>query len=64
MELGKSIDQSGKAAFKPEHTQAHPIAQMFASAVGYDGEGKTCTPDVPQTGLSASSAPDWRADKR
>lgn len=66
MELGKSINLDGKAAYQPEHTYAHPIAQSFASGVGFDGEGKVVSPDVPGAGPtgSLSVAPDFRSGAR
>lgn len=55
MELGNSINQAGKAAFKPEDTYAHPIASSFASAIGFDGSGTVVSPDTPQSGPSGQS---------
>lgn len=54
MELGNSVDQSGKAAFKPEHTRAHDVAKAFSGAVGYDNEGKIVSPVVPSSGYGNS----------
>jgi hypothetical protein len=51
MELGKSVDQSGKAAFKPEDTRAHSIAASFAGNVGYDGCGCEVAAQTPNAGI-------------
>lgn len=66
MELGKSLNLDGKAAYQPEHTYAHPIAQRFAGAIGFDAEGKVVSPDVPGAGPagSLSAAPDFRDGAR
>ena len=65
MELGKSLNLDGHAAYQPEHTYAHPIAQTFASAIGFDGEGKIVSPDVPMSGPdSPSAAPEFRTGSR
>lgn len=65
MELGHSCNLDGKAAYQPEHTYAHGVAQSFASGVGYDGEGKVVSPDTPQAGpYSPSVAPDFRSGAR
>jgi hypothetical protein len=65
MELGKTVNHDGHAAFQPEHTYAHPIASSFASAIGFDGEGKIVSPDVPSNGPhSPNAAPDFRNGAR
>lgn len=65
MELGKTLNLDGKAAYQPEHTYAHPIAQTFAGAVGFDAEGKVVSPDLPSSGpQGASGAPDFRSGAR
>lgn len=66
MELGKTLNLDGKAAYQPEHTYAHPIAASFASAVGFDGEGKVVSPDSPMGASvhSPSPAPDFRTGSR
>lgn len=66
MELGKTLNLDGKAAYQPEHTFAHPIAGSFASAIGFDGEGKVVSPDTPTTGPSgtAVATPDFRSGAR
>ena len=65
MELGKSLNLDGKAAYAPEHTFAHPIASSFASQVGYDGTGTVVSPDVPSSGPSSPSvAPPTRSGAR
>jgi hypothetical protein len=66
MELGKSINLDGKAAYKPEDTYAHGIASAFPSAIGFDGEGKVVSPDSPMGASvhSPSAAPDFRSGAR
>lgn len=65
MELGKSINFDGHAAYKPEDTYAHPIAQAFGSSCGYDSEGKVVSPNTPMNGPhSPSVAPTWREGDR
>lgn len=65
MELGKSLNLDGHAAYQPEHTYAHPIASSFASAIGFDGEGKVVSPDSPMNGPhSPNAAPDFRSGAR
>lgn len=66
MELGNTLNLDGKAAYKPEHTYAHPIAQSFASAIGFDSEGKVVYPDAPSSGPSgqAVSTSDFRQGAR
>jgi len=65
MEPGKTLNLDGKAAYLPEHTYAHPIASSFASAIGYDGEGKVVSSDSPTSGPSnPSAAPDFRTGAR
>lgn len=65
MELGKSVNLDGHAAYQAEHTYAHPIARSFASAVGFDAEGKVVSPDVPGSGPHApSGAPEFRSGSR
>jgi hypothetical protein len=65
MELGKSINLDGCAAYKPEMTYAHPIAQAFAGAVGFDSEGKVVSPNTPMNGPhSPSGAPAFRDGDR
>jgi hypothetical protein len=66
MELGKSVNQAGMAAFKPENTYAHPIAGAFASACGYDAEGKVVSPNSPKSDgpHTPDGAPDWRPADR
>lgn len=65
MELGKSINLDGKAAFRPEDTYAHPIAQAFGSAMGFDHEGKNVGPSVPHSGPhSPSNAGHFREGDR
>jgi len=62
---GVSINLDGHAAYKPEHTYAHPIAQAFASGIGFDGEGKNVSPDAPSAGPHATSvAPEFRSGAR
>jgi len=61
---GVSINLDGHAAYKPEHTYAHPIAQAFASGIGFDHEGKLVSPDAPSSGPSASVAPEFRSGAR
>jgi hypothetical protein len=66
MELGKSLNLDGHAAYQPEHTFAHGVAQTFASGIGYDHEGKVVSPDSPM-GASVhapSVAPDFRTGSR
>jgi hypothetical protein len=62
MELGKSVDQSGKAAFKPEDTRAHSIASSFAGNVGYDGCGSQVTAQTPNTGIWSDHGTDLMGD--
>lgn len=66
MELGKTLNLDGKAAYVPEQTYAHPIASLFASAVGFDGEGKVVSPDAPASGPSSGNVatPDFRVGAR
>ncbi len=65
MELGKSLNLDGHAAYQPEHTYAHPIAQSFAGAIGFDHEGKVVSPDSPMSGPhSPSGAADFRTGAR
>jgi hypothetical protein len=67
MELGKTLNLDGHAAYRPEDTYAHPVAQSFASAIGYDGEGKIVSPDSGPMGASVHSpagAPDFRQGAR
>jgi hypothetical protein len=65
MELGKNVNLDGMAAYQPEQTHAHPIAHAFASAVGFDAEGKVVSPDAPMSGPhSPSAAPDYRHGAR
>jgi hypothetical protein len=65
MEHGKSVNQAGMAAFKPEDTYAHPIAHAFAGAVGFDAEGKVVSPSVPMSGPhSPSGAAQFREGDR
>jgi hypothetical protein len=65
MELGKSCNQAGHAAFHPDDTYAHPIAEKFAMAVGYDHEGKNVMPNSPMSGPhSPSGAPEWQEGDR
>lgn len=52
MELGNSLNLDGHAAYKPEDTFEHSIAGSFASAIGFDAEGKVVSPDVPMSGPS------------
>lgn len=65
MELGKSLNLDGHAAYQPADTYAHPIASSFASAIGFDGEGKVVSTDSPMSGPhSPSGAPDFRQGAR
>ncbi len=65
MELGKTLNLDGHAAYQPEHTYAHPVAQSFASAIGFDGEGKVVSPDSPNSGPhSPAAASDFRSGAR
>jgi len=67
MELGKSLNLDGHAAYQPEHTYAHPVAQSFASAIGFDGEGKVVSPDSGPNSASVHSpegASDFRTGAR
>lgn len=65
MELGKSINMDGHAAYKPEDTYAHPIAQAFGAACGFDHEGKVVSPSVPSNGPhSPNMAPAFRDGDR
>ena len=65
MENGKSINLDGRAAYRPEDTYAHPIAQAFGSAMGFDHEGKIVGPSVPASGPhSPSNAGQWRTGDR
>lgn len=66
MELGNTVNLDGCAAYKPEMTYAHPIAQSFASAIGFDGEGKVVSPDVPASGPSNGNVatPEFRTGAR
>lgn len=66
MEPGKSLNLDGKAAYQPEHTYAHPIAQSFASAVGYDPTGSVVSTDTPAAGPSSGNVatPDFRTGAR
>jgi hypothetical protein len=67
MELGKTLNLDGHAAYQPEHTYAHPIANSFASAIGFDAEGKNVSPDGGPMGASVhspSGAPDFRSGAR
>jgi hypothetical protein len=66
MELGKTLNLDGKAAYLPEHTYAHPIGNSFASAIGYDGTGTVVSPDTPSSGPSgqAVSTSDFRSGAR
>ena len=66
MELGKTLNLDGKAAYQPEHTFAHPVAETFAHAIGFDHEGKVVSPDSPM-GASVhmpSGAPNFRSGAR
>jgi hypothetical protein len=66
MELGKTLNLDGKAAYQPTDTYAHPVAASFASAIGFDGEGKNVSPDSPM-GASVhnpTAAPDFRTGSR
>lgn len=65
MELGKTLNLDGHAAYQPEHTYAHPIAHSFASAIGFDHEGKVVSPDSPMNGPHMpNAAPDFRSGAR
>jgi hypothetical protein len=65
MELGKSINLDGKAAYKPEDTYAHSIAHAFGASCGFDHEGKVVSPDSPHSGPhSPSMAPPMREGDR
>lgn len=65
MELGKTLNLDGKAAYRPEDTLPHSVAQAFASGIGFDGEGKVVSPDTPMSGPEKPSvAPPHRSGAR
>jgi len=65
MELGKTLNLDGKAAYQPEHTYAHPVANSFASAIGFDATGSVVSPDAPTSGPHGpTAAPDFRSGAR
>jgi hypothetical protein len=67
MELGKTLNLDGKAAYQPADTYAHPVGASFASAIGFDAEGKNVSPDsgaTPASVHSPAGAADFRSGAR